>query len=65
MKSVDDGIARRYSQNDLVGTITDFSLSQSYTNFAPLVMKNKEYSCAIPTINIPEDVWCEMILKDY
>ena len=30
MKSVDDGIARRSSQNDLVGTVSDFSLPQSY-----------------------------------
>ena len=32
MKWVDDGIARLYSQNDLVGTFSDFSLPESYTN---------------------------------
>ena len=32
MKSLDDGIARRSSQNDLVGTVNDFSLPQSYIN---------------------------------
>ena len=31
-KPVDDGIARRYRHNDLVGTVGDFSLPQSYTN---------------------------------
>ena len=65
MKSVDDGIARRSSQNDLVGTVSDFSLPQSYINVPPILKKYKEYSCALPTINIPEDIWCELILKDH
>ena len=65
MKSVDDGIARHSIQNDLVGTVRDFSLSQSYINFPPLLKKCKEYSCALPTINIPEDIWCELILKNH
>ena len=65
MKSVDDGIARCSSQNDLVGTVSDFSLPQSYLNVPPLLKKYKEYSCALPTINIPEDIWCELILKDH
>ena len=62
MKSVDDGIARRSSQNDLVDTICDFSLPQSYINVPPLLKTCKGYSCAI---NIPEDIWCELILKDH
>ena len=65
MKSVDDGIARRSSQNDLVGTISDFSLPQSYTNVPPLLKNCKEYSCASPSVNIPEDIWCKLILKDH
>ena len=65
MKSVDDGIERRSSQNDLVGTVSDFSLPQSYINVPSLLKKDKEYSCALPTINIPEDIWCELILKDH
>ena len=63
MKSLDDGIARRSSQNDLVGTVNDFSLPQSYINVWPLLKKCKEYSCALPTVNILEDIWCELILK--
>ena len=39
MKSVDDRIARRSNQNDLVGTVSDFSLPQSYTN-VPSLLKN-------------------------
>ena len=39
MKSVDDGIARRYNQNYLVGTVSGFSLPQSYTNVPPLLIK--------------------------
>ena len=39
MKSVDDRIARRSSQNALVGTVSDFSLPQSYTN-VPSLLKN-------------------------
>ena len=27
--------------------------------------KKKEYSYALPTINIPKDRWCEPILKDH
>ena len=65
MKSVDDRIARRSSQNDLVGTVSDFSLPQSYINVPSLLKKDKEYSCALPTQNIPEDIWCELILKDH
>ena len=42
MKPVDDGIVRRFSQNDLVGTVSDFSLPQSYTNVPPLLKKHKE-----------------------
>ena len=60
--AVDDGIVRRSSQND---TVSDFSLPQSYINVPSLLKKDKEYSCALPTINIPEDIWCELILKDH
>ena len=38
MKPVDEGIARRYSHNDLVGTVGYFSRPQSYTN-VPLLLK--------------------------
>ena len=65
MKSVDDGIARRSSQNDLVSTVSDFSLPQSYVKVPSLLKKDKEYSCALPSQNIPEDIWCELILKDH
>ena len=65
MKSVDDGIARRYNQNCLVGTVSGFSLPQSYTNVPPLLIKSKECSCALPSINIPEYIWCELILRDH
>ena len=54
MKSVDDGIERRSSQNDLVGTVSDFSLPQSYVNVSLLLKKCKEYPCALATINIPK-----------
>ena len=33
MKPVDDRIERRYSHHDLMGTVGDFSLPQSYTNY--------------------------------
>ena len=65
MKSVDDGIVKRSSQYDLVGTFSDFSLPHSYTNFPPLLKKYKKYSSALPAINIPEYIWCELILKDH
>ena len=55
MKSVDDGIARRSSQNDLVGTvrefslpqsyISDFSLPQSYINAPPLLKSARNILC--------------------
>ena len=61
MKSVDEGIARRHSHNDLVGIVADFSLHQSYTYVPPPLKKYKAYSCALPTINIPKDIWCELI----
>ena len=54
MKSVDNEIARRSSHNDLVGTVSDFSLPQSYTYVPPPLKKYKEYSCALPTFNIPK-----------
>ena len=63
MKSVDDGIARRSSQNDMVGTVNNFSPPQSYINIRPLLKKCKEFSCALATVNILEDIWCELILK--
>ena len=47
-----------------MGTIDDFSLRQSYAHILPLLRKYKEYSCALPTINIPGYIWCELILKD-
>ena len=65
MKSVDDGTTRRSSQNDLVGTVSDFFLPQSYINFLPLLKKCKEYSCVLLTTNIPENIWCGLILKDH
>ena len=64
MKPVDDGIARRCSYNDLLGTVGDFSLPQSYKNVSQLLKKHKEYSCSLPTINVPRYIWCELILKD-
>ena len=63
MKSLDDGIARRYSRNGLVNRVGDFSLLQSYIRIYPLLQKHREYSCALPIIYIPEDIWCERILK--
>ena len=65
MRLVDDGIARRSSQNDLVDTVSDFTLPQSFTNIPPLLKKCQEYSSALPTINIPEDIWCELTLEDH
>ena len=65
MKSVDGGIARRYNLNGLVGTVSGFSLLQSYTNVPALLIKYKECSCALPSVNIPEYIWCELILRDH
>ena len=65
MKSVDERIARRHSHNDSVGTVGDFSLYQSYTYSPPPLKRYKEYSCALPVINIPKDILCELILKDH
>ena len=48
-----------------MGTVSAFSLPESYTNVLPLLKKNKEYPCALLTINIPEDIWCKLILKDH
>ena len=59
---VDEGMERRHSQNDLVDTCGGFSLHKSYTYVPPPLKKYKEYSCALPTINIPKDIWCELIL---
>ena len=64
MKSVDDGIAKRDSHEDLVGKVGDFFLPQAYKYVAPPLKKYKEYSCVLLTINIRKDIWCEMILKD-
>ena len=65
MKSVDEEIARHHNHNDLVGTVGDFTLHQSYTYVPPPLKKYKEYSFALPTINIPKDIWCGLILKDH
>ena len=65
MKPFDDGIARRYTHNGLVGRVGDFPLPQSYTNVPPLLKKYRKYSCTLPTINIQEYVCCELILKDH
>ena len=48
-----------------MGTVGDFSLPQSSTNAPPLLKKYKKYSCALPTVNIPEYIWCELIWKDH
>ena len=60
MESVDDGIARRDSHEDLLGTVGDFFLTQSYTYVPPPLN-----SCVLLTINIQKDIWCELILKDH
>ena len=65
MKPVDHGIARRDIYNNIVGTIGEFSLTQSYTNVPPLRKKYKEHSCALTSSNNPKDMWCELILKDH
>ena len=64
VKSVDDGITKRDSHEDLVGKVSDFFLPQSYTYVPPPLKKCKEYSCVLLTINIRKDIWCELILKD-
>ena len=56
MKSVDERFPRRHSHNDLVDTVGDFSLRLSYPYVPPPLKKYKEYSCALPTINIPKDI---------
>ena len=63
--SVDNGIARRYSHNDLVGIVGDFFLFHSYLNVSALVKKYKEYSFALRNINIQKDIWCKLILNDH
>ena len=44
MKSVDDGITRRESHKDLVDTVGDFLLLQSYGYIPPPLKKYKDYS---------------------
>ena len=56
MKSVNNGIGRQDSHNDLVGTVGGFSLLQSYTYVPPPLKKYKEYSCVLATLNIPQDI---------
>ena len=65
MKSVDNRVARHDSHNELVGTVGDISLPWSYTFVPPPLKKYKEYSCALPTITIPKDIWCGLILKNH
>ena len=65
MKSVNNGIGRQDSHNDLVGTAGGFSLLQSYTYVPPPLKKYKEYSCVLATLNIPKDIWCGLILNVY
>ena len=65
MKSVGERLARRDNHNDLVGTVGDFSIHLYITYVPPLLKKYKEYLCALPTINIPKNIWCGLILKDY
>ena len=60
MKSINDGIARRDSHEDLVGTVGDCSLPQSYTYVPPPLN-----SCVLLTVNIQKDIRCERILKDH
>ena len=65
MKSVAYGITRRDNHNNLLGTVGEFYLPQSYTYVPPPLKKYKEYSCALPAINITKDIWCELILKNH
>ena len=63
-KSVGDGVARRDGHNDLVGTVGDFSIHLYIIYVPPPLKKYKECSCALPSINIPKNIWCGLILKD-
>ena len=62
MKSLDNGTVT-HDSHDLLGTVDEFSLLYSYTDVPTLLRKYKECSCALPTFNITEEIWCEMILK--
>ena len=64
MKSVDDGITRRDGHKDLVGTVGDFFLPQSYTCVPPPRRKYKEYYYVLPTTNILKDerFFCKKII---
>lgn len=64
MKSLDDGTAR-HDSNDLLGTVGEFSLPQSYTDASSLLKRYKKWFCALPTSNILKEIWCELMLKDY
>ena len=65
MKSVGERLTRRDNHNDLAGTADDFSIHLYITYVPPLLKKYKECPCALPTINIPKNIWCGLILKDY
>ena len=64
-KSVGDGIARRDSHNDLVGTVGHFSMHLYITHVPPPLKKYKECPCTLPSVNIPKNIWCGLILKNH
>ena len=61
MKSVDNEIARRSSHNDLVGTVSDFSLPQSYTYVPPPLRNTKNILVHYPLLTFQKYmVWTDI-----
>ena len=53
---------RRGGGGEFQGTIPPLTyLTSKKPNFCR-VKKYEKYSCTLPTISIPEDIWCKMIL---
>ena len=47
-----------------MGKVGDFSIHLYIIYVPPPLKKYKECSCTLPSINIPKNIWCGLILKD-
>ena len=64
MKTITDGLIQINANSDSSPSVGDHTLPQSYTNVPQLINKCAQYSCPLPTVNVPDGICDDSILND-
>ena len=63
MKSLSNGISRSDINRDSTSVVSDYTLPTSYTDVPHILNKCTQFSCPLPTINIPDSICDDLMLN--